>query len=545
MMVEKDISGVRFSYTPIYPECFSRKANVFHKMTLNVKLSAPHSVFYGRMPPEPGTIVGYGAIIHSLALYVPLPDTVALISNKNRKYRQKGWQVFGPRYQPGDSLYRHLIFALRYEGIRLLCLKKLFENLSPQQVVALVQTEPHGLYCRKLWFLYEWLLNKKLPLPDAEVKISYKPLLNQNLQYGISGGARSPRHRIINNLPGTRDFCPLIFRTEKLDNYHRQNLSQQENQLLSNYAKGLLQRAASFLLLQDSRASFTIEGENPQGNRAARWSRIIGQAGMHPLNREELLRLQKSVIEDQRFVKIGFRREGGFIGEHDRDIGIPIPEHISAKWQDLERLVNGLVETCRKVEESDIDAVMAAAAVAFGFVFIHPFQDGNGRIHRYLIHHILARKGFSRQELVFPVSAAILEHINDYRRILQHFSQPLLDLIDWEVTADNNVKVINDTIDYYRYFDATLQAEFLYDMVQYTLDNMIPAEINYLSHYDRFKHFIKDRFDMPDKTISLLLRFLEQHNGTLSKRAREKEFAALSDEEIREIESQYRMIFTG
>ncbi len=33
-----------------------------------------------------------------------------------------------------------------------------------------------------------------------------------------------------------------------------------------------------------------------------------------------------------------------------------------------------------------VDAVCAAAAAAFGFVFIHPFEDGNGRIHRFLIH---------------------------------------------------------------------------------------------------------------------------------------------------------------
>jgi Fic family protein len=42
-----------------------------------------------------------------------------------------------------------------------------------------------------------------------------------------------------------------------------------------------------------------------------------------------------------------------------------------------------------------IDAVIAAAMLAFGFVYVHPLEDGNGRIHRYLIHHILTGRGCS------------------------------------------------------------------------------------------------------------------------------------------------------
>jgi hypothetical protein len=31
------------------------------------------------------------------------------------------------------------------------------------------------------------------------------------------------------------------------------------------------------------------------------------------------------------------------------------------------------------------------ALLGFGFMFVHPFEDGNGRIHRFLIHHCLAK----------------------------------------------------------------------------------------------------------------------------------------------------------
>lgn len=46
------------------------------------------------------------------------------------------------------------------------------------------------------------------------------------------------------------------------------------------------------------------------------------------------------------------------------------------------------------------------------FVYIYPFEDGNGRSHRYLIHHVLAARGFNPPGFMFPDSAAILEHID-------------------------------------------------------------------------------------------------------------------------------------
>jgi len=302
-------------------------------------------------------------------------------------------------------------------------------------------------------------------------------------------------------------------------------------------------RAAAFLLLKDSKASHTIEGESPPQNRIQRWGRAIGQAGNKELSKEELLRLQKIVIEDVRFIKAGWRDQGGFVGEHDRIHGTPIPDHISAKWQDLEVLINGFIKTNNRLQNSDFDPVLAATIIAFGFVLIHPFVDGNGRIHRYLIHHVLAKKGFTNKNLIFPVSAAILKRIAEYREVLESYSLPRIELIDWRPTPDNNVEVLNDTIDFYRYFDATKMAEFLYSCVQQTIDEIIPEEVDYLRKYDEFKFRIEQSWEMPDKMIALLSRFLEQGEGKLSKRAREKDFQILTDDEIKQIEFVYSEIF--
>jgi hypothetical protein len=221
---------------------------------------------------------------------------------------------------------------------------------------------------------------------------------------------------------------------------------------------------------------------------------------------------------------------------------MPLPEHISAKWQDIDLLMNGLLTT-NNLLENNYDAVLSAAGIAFGFVFIHPFEDGNGRLHRYLIHHILAKQKFSQQGIIFPISASILDHIDDYRKVLEAYSHSILDFIDWKETEDHNVEVINETIDFYRYFDATKQAEFLYDCVQDTLARVIPVEINYLQAFDAFKHQLEQVVEMPDRMVSFLVNFLEQNNGQFSNRAKAKEFQVLTDVEIIQIEEIYKEVF--
>ena len=313
--------------------------------------------------------------------------------------------------------------------------------------------------------------------------------------------------------------------------------------MINDIQKDILVRTSAFLLLKDSKASFSIEGEQPSHNRALRWGKAIGQAGSNPLSVEELLRLQHIVIDSDRFIHMGFRIDGRFIGEHDRQTGEPIPEHISARWQDINILINGLITAEQQMETAGIHPVLIATMIAFGFVFIHPFEDGNGRLHRYLIHYILASLRFTPQGIIFPVSAAILERIDDYRKVLESYSQPLLEFIDWRKTANNNVKVLNDTLDYYRYFDATKQAEFLFECVDYTISRIIPEEVKYLRNFDSMKTWLDERFQMPDNNVALLIRFLNQNGGKFSKRAKEKEFTIFTNDEIAEIEEHYQLYF--
>jgi hypothetical protein len=462
------------------------------------------TVFHERPAPEPGFLVGYGAIHKAFDLQAPLPDMLALISEKHKQYKINEWRVFTPRHMPEDTLKGHLRFALKYEGIELGILKKLFEKLEAKKLVEWITEEPTGLYNRKVWCLYEWLMDTQLEVGDLTTG-NYIDLVDEKLQYATQQPLTMKRQRIRNNLPGVKDFCPMIRKTALLEEYIRLDLSQRIKKIIGKIHPDVMARTAAFLLLKDSKASYAIEGERPPQNRAQRWGRAIGQAGQSPISEEELIRLQQIVIDNPRFIQMGFRHQEGFVGEHDRRHGTPIPDHISAKWEDLELLMDGLLATCQKLEEDPLfDAVLAAAASSFGFVFIHPFVDCNGRIHR---------------------------------------SHPRLDLIDWKPTADNNVKVLNNTIDLYRYFDATKQVEFLYSCVQQTIEQTIPNEVDYLEKYDRMKEYLDNTFEMPDSLVALFVQFLNQGNGQLSQRARTKEFKDLNDQEVSAVEKKYQQIF--
>lgn len=505
------------------------------------RFSGPVTVFQDRRLPERATPAGYAALIDTYALKVPLPNSLAAIGKRHRLKQEAGWRIFTPRHAPSADLVGHLTFALKYEGIDLAILKRLFQTVAASEIAAIVRAKPTGSYARRIWFLYEWLLRRRLALPDAD-RGAYVLALDPELQWGTEGSVASQRHRIKNNLPGTPAFCPLVFRTKTLEEFVHTDLPARAKAIVANIPRDVLARTAAFLLLKDSKSSYAIEGERPPQNRIQRWGRAIGEAGRQPMDLDELLRLQRIVIGDDRFVQLGLRAEGGFVGEHDRETRIPLPTHISARPKDLPALIDGIVAFDRGPAQK-LDAVLAAATLAFGFVYVHPFIDGNGRIHRYLIHHVLAERGFNPPGIVFPVSAAILERIDEYRRVLEDYSARVLPLIQWQPTKDGNLHVLNETADFYRFFDATPHAEFLYACVRQTIEHDLPEEAAFLRRYDVFRGRIESIVDMPDSTVDLLFRFLQQNGGKLSRRAREHEFAKLTDMEAAHVEEAYADTF--
>lgn len=502
----------------------------------------PVRTFQEKTVPTEARLSGWSALVHSLGIQAPVrrPSAVSEQHISGSRRKDGEWIVYDKRYWPGEDFASHLQFALRHEDVDPLILKRLFAAVSQNAVEEFVASAPTGVPSRRGWFWYEFLTGRTLDIPELP-PVTAIDLLDEKAYF--TGTPRlSRRHKVRDNLLGTSRFCPIIRRTKPLVEIVARGLRERANEIIGRTGAHVVARAASFLLLADSRASFAIEGERPPRGRLERWARAVVQAGKAPLTLDELLRLHGVLIEDRRFVRAGLRPDGVFLGERD-DLGDPLPEFVGARPQDLNDLMAAILEANDRMKEDTIDPILQAAATAFGFVYIHPFQDGNGRLHRCLIHHVLAERRFTPAEMVFPVSSVMLARIEAYRDTLRKHSGPLMNCIEWHPTPERNVEVENETADLYRYFDCTDNAEFLYGCVQQTIDHDLPQEIDYLRRHDEAMRRIMDTVEMPDRLAENLLMYIRKNDGELGKKRRENEFAALKDEEVAALEAIVREAF--
>jgi len=450
---------------------------------------------------------GYEWLKRNYKLDIDSPNPISKIGGA----KSPDSRIFRPEYQPEDTLTGQLLFALKHENLNLGILKALFNTCDATELEEWISENAQGVQTRRAWFFYEWLTGKELSLPDADTKFKYVDALNEKSYY-TADKINSPRHKVRNNMSGVAGFCWLVRKTPAMKAFDAKELYKQMNDAYSKHP--MMGRAEAFLLTKDSQKSFEIEKEKFD-NRAVRWMKTVRAFMGSRLDNSKLFEMQKQLVSNP---DNGWRTDYGWIGDRLPD-ATPLPDHISAHPDALEPLMQAWLEAYSLM--FDRHPVAAATALAYGFVIIHPFSDGNGRIHRFILHQLGK----------VPVSSELLESIDDYIASLERLSAPILQRSDWTVTADYNIKLINDTSELYRYADVTEQAEFIYKCIEQFVTLRLPQELEYLSAFDEAKRIIDDTHGMPDKDLTLLVNLCVQNGGSLSKKKR-KLFELLSDEQI-------------
>ena len=443
-------------------------------------------------------------------------------------------EVYPSKYWPGDTLGDHLEFALKYDGTNLGILALLFQKISKENLLEYIRFKSTGKYSRRLWFLYEFLTGKRLPLDDLK-QGNYINLLEPDEYYTLTTLRQVRRQRINDNLLGDKYFCPLIRRTDTLRDFETADLPKRCRQVLSGYSPELLKRALAYLYTRETKSSFEIEHIKPASTRTERFVALLQMAQQEDFCRKTLLIELQNRIVDIRFRNSDYRLSQNYVGEtvtwQKERIHFVCP-----KPEDLPDLMEGLIAAHQHMSIAGMNAVIHAAAIAYGFIFLHPFEDGNGRIHRFLIHNILALRGFTPGGVMFPISVSMLKNSADYATSLEAFSRQLLPLVEYSLDEDGRMTVHNDTAIWYRYIDMTPQAEALFRFIEHTIDTELTSELAFLANYDNTKKAIQEIVDMPDQKIDLFIRFCLQNNGRLSALKRASHFDFLTKEEISSLE---------
>jgi len=466
---------------------------------------------------------------------LPLPGVRSyLVSGARRTHQEIAFteEYYPPRYATDGTLIGNLRFALRYEPADLGILHNALLALGSNGLIAWVRAEPTGSYSRRAWFFYEMLTGDILDLPPVQAG-NYVDALDPLFHF-VASPINSSRHRVRNNLLGTSELCPTVRRTRKLQGMIALGLDQEIRRLTKQYAPEMLARAVSFLYTKETRSSFAIEGEAPSHTREERFLQALRAIGkFDPTDKAALVALQGHIVE-ARYAADDYRDFQNFVGETTRRYGEYV-HFICPRPEDIPTLMSGWMSLTERMLQSPLDPVIAAAVSAFAFVFLHPFEDGNGRMHRFLIHYALQRRGFTPPGLIFPVSAAILRQRHLYDAVLEAFSKPALAATQWDFTEDHGIIVKNDTRDLYRFFDATAQAEYLYDRIAETIREDFKEELDFLSVFDAAFTAVRNVVEMPDRRAALLVRLCMQNGGVLSQNKR-KQFSELTDAEISAME---------
>ena len=490
------------------------------------------------MEQSSSRLAGYAALIERYGVdAIPNWHTSRVAAGGVRRAEVRAGvveEVFPHRYRPGDTLGDQLEFALKHDGTNLAILAALFRAGPEDDLLAYVRSRPTGKYARRLWFLYEFLTDSRLPLDDLK-QGNYVDLLEPDAYYTIESPRRVRRQRINDNLLGDRRFCPTIRRSEILRNFEAADLPVRLRGIAARYAPMLLRRALGYLFARETKSSFEIEHITPSSTRAERFAALLRLAQHEDFcSKPQLVDLQNRIV-DARFRNDGYRENQNYVGETVAP-GNERIHFVAPKPEDLGGLMEGLTAAHQRMAAGNVPAAIQAAAVSYGFVFLHPFEDGNGRIHRFLVHNVLARRGFSPPEVMVPVSATMLKNPADYDASLEAFAKPLMPLVEYTLDADGRLTVHNETAVWYRYIDMTAQAEALFRFIDRTIDTELAEELAFLSRYDAARKAIQEIVDMPDRQIDLFIRFCSQNDGRLSARKRASHFTGLSDDEVDSME---------
>jgi hypothetical protein len=484
------------------------------------------------------TPVGYAYLVQALQLSVITLQRPAAIKPVTR-VTVMGDALAVPSSvapAPGATL-AHTLFALKYEGINLAVLAQALPRIPAQAVLEELHKAPTGVYTRKLCYLWEAFSGTRLDY-ETPIRGVTTPLFDPQ-RYVTGPSVRNTRWRVDFNGLGTLEYCATVERTPAITALLDDDVVQRAQAFLQALPASMMDRAMSWAYLHETRESFAIEKEAPDDDKSRRFIQLLRQAHeRRALSEDYLVALQNSTISSPFDKAASFRHQQNYLSNGLRGAaGVSyIPPQPALCAELMEHLLGFANGTALQVEP-----LVAAAVVSFGFVFLHPFMDGNGRLSRFLIHHTLCRSGALGNGLLLPVSVAMKHQEARYLETLQGFSRPAREY--WEVQwidADDLTFEFHGHSALYRYWDATQCVAFTLEMAERALEVELRDETLFLQRYDTVFSAVNERYDVRGSVLSNLVMMCLDNQGTVSRNRRKQFKYDVPDEVLDFIEQTTR-----
>ncbi len=476
--------------------------------------------------------IGYRWLIERYGLEVVQPLRRETLVGPTRRTESDGAtqrRTVLEALRPESTLAGHLGFALKHEGVHLEALSRLFAAIPAEELEAWVHREPTGQYARRAAFFYEALTGRRLEAPDT-ARGGYVLALSPEAELTAPLPVKNVRWHVRDNLLGTAAFSPQVHLTPEIVKALALDVRALIAGLEGQFGAELVLRSAAWLTVKESRASFAIEHEQDKLDRVQRFATVIERRtgrSADPLDVAELESLQREILGSGA-LHYGLRRSPVFVGESTQ-AGRERVHYIGPHWDDVPSILSGLRETSKRT--AGISPVARAALLSFGFVFLHPMVDANGRISRFLINDVLRRDGALPSPYIVPVSAILQKpdfRPMSYDGALEVFSRPLMQRYagHWAFGAEQRGEdgvsynlgfdSYRDALHAWRYPDLTRQVCFLAAALEATIDQEMRGEARYLQRHGKVRARLKDIIEGPDASLDRIIRSVRETHGVLS-----------------------------
>jgi Fic family protein len=194
------------------------------------------------------------------------------------------------------------------------------------------------------------------------------------------------------------------------------------------------------------------------------------------LTHDGIHRLHAELLPSLHSARPGYRRVQNWVSGRD----LTAAQYVPPAWEEVEGYMADLIAYAN---ESPDTPLLKAAVVHAQFESIHPYEDGNGRVGRALVHTVLMRGGLTDGPVV-PLSAALRTRLREYVDGLSSYrydgSERLEGLSDWVDEFAYCAGAATDAADLLHRRAATVQEEWNARLAPHRADALVHGVVPYL-----------------------------------------------------------------